>query len=152
MPQPTFASVAGYSLEYGIDEMEMHEAAVLKGERHPGRRSHRHRWHRGSRLQAVKADRRQYSGGLLHHRSARSGRRRKDQEARRAGAHAGELRGALGRVLVNPPCLLCPPTSIEPGSKLRLNQAGCRAVLLTLLHRWFYTRHHPVFFVSALPR
>src|SRR5271154_6807679 len=33
MPQPTFAFVAGNSLEYGIDEMEMHEAAVLKGER-----------------------------------------------------------------------------------------------------------------------
>ena len=92
----------GYSLEYGIDEMEMHEDAVLKGERvHPGRRSRRHRRHCRSRLQAPQADRRQRAGGLLHHRSARSGRRRKDQEARRAGAHAGELRRALGRVRVN---------------------------------------------------
>src|SRR5580658_7230521 len=46
-------------------------------------------------LQAVEADRRQRAGGLFHHRSAGSGRRREDQEARRAGAHAGQLRRAL---------------------------------------------------------
>ena len=86
----------GYSLEYGIDEMEMHEDAVLPGERvHPGRRSRRHRRHRGSRLQALQADRRQRAGGLFHHRSARSRWRREDQKARRTGAHAGELRRAL---------------------------------------------------------
>ena len=86
----------GYSLEYGIDEMEMHEDAVLHGERvilvddlvATG----------GTAEAAVKllqADRRQCAGRLLHHRPAGPGRRGKDQEARRAGAHAGELRGAL---------------------------------------------------------
>ena len=43
-----------YSLEYGIDEMEMHEDAVTKGEkRHPGRRSDRDRRHRRRRGQAA---------------------------------------------------------------------------------------------------
>ncbi len=35
-----------YSLEYGLDEMEMHEDAVRPGRaRDPGRRPHRHRRH-----------------------------------------------------------------------------------------------------------
>ena len=72
----------GYSLEYGIDEMEMHEDAVLHGERvHPGRRSRRHRRHRRSRRQAAAADRRQRARRLLHHRPAGSGRRREDQRS-----------------------------------------------------------------------
>ena len=86
----------GYSLEYGIDEMEMHEDAVAKGERvilvddliATGGTAE-------AAVQAAAADRRQCAGRLLHHRSAGSRRRRQDQEARRAGAHAGELRGAL---------------------------------------------------------
>jgi ubiquinol-cytochrome c reductase cytochrome c1 subunit len=49
----------GYSLEYGIDEMEMHEDAVINRRAgHPGRRSRRHRRHRGGRGQAPQADRR----------------------------------------------------------------------------------------------
>ena len=44
----------GYSLEYGIDEMEMHEDAVVRGRaRDPGRRPRRHRRHSGSRRQAA---------------------------------------------------------------------------------------------------
>ena len=86
----------GYSLEYGIDEMEMHEDAVRKGERvilvddlvATGGTAE-------AAVQAPQADRRQCARRLLHHRPAGSRRRRKDQEARRAGAHAGQLRGAL---------------------------------------------------------
>ena len=45
----THGSIA-YSLEYGVDEMEMHQDAVAPGERvHPGRRPHRHRRHGGGR-------------------------------------------------------------------------------------------------------
>ena len=95
----------GYSLEYGIDEMEMHEDAVLRGERvilvddlvATG----------GTAEAAVKllkqigAD---VLGRLLHHRSAGPRRRREDQEARRAGAHAHQLRGPLrGGHRVSPP-------------------------------------------------
>ena len=79
----------GYSLEYGIDEMEMHEDAVSQGRtRDPGRRSRRHRRHRGGRGQAAEADRRRSRGRLLHHRSAGPRRRGEDRGARRAGAHA----------------------------------------------------------------
>ncbi len=54
--------IIGYSLEYGIDEMEMHEDAVVERRAgHPGRRSGRHRRHRGGRGQAFEADRRQRS-------------------------------------------------------------------------------------------
>ena len=45
----------GYSLEYGIDEMEMHEDAVREGRAgDPGRRSRRHRRHRRSRVKLLK--------------------------------------------------------------------------------------------------
>ena len=86
----------GYSLEYGIDEMEMHEDAV-SGWRagHPGRRSHRHRRHRGGRGQTPQADRRRCGRRLLHRRPAGSRRRRENPQARRAGAHADRLRRAL---------------------------------------------------------
>ena len=47
-----------YSLEYGLDEMEMHEDAVTKGEqRHPGRRPDRDRRHRRRRGQAAASSR-----------------------------------------------------------------------------------------------
>ena len=43
-----------YSLEYGLDEMEMHEDAVAQGRaRHPGRRPDRDRRHRRGRRQAA---------------------------------------------------------------------------------------------------
>ena len=84
-----------YSLEYGIDEMEMHQDAINPGDKvvlvddliATG----------GTAEGAVKllAAGGRRAGGLLHHRSARTGRRRQDQEARRAGAHPGRVRGAL---------------------------------------------------------
>ena len=85
-----------YSLEYGLDEMEMHEDAVTKGEKvilvddliATG----------GTAEGAVKllqAAGRRRAGRLLHHRPAGPGRRRQDQEARRAGAHADRVRRAL---------------------------------------------------------
>ena len=86
----------GYSLEYGIDEMEMHEDAVIKGERvilvddlvATGGTAE-------AAVQAPEADRRRCPCRVLHHRSAGPRRRREDQEARRAGAHAHRLRGTL---------------------------------------------------------
>ena len=88
----------GYSLEYGIDEMEMHEDAVIEGER------------------VILVDDLVATGGtaeaavkLLKQIGAEvlaacfiidlpgPRRRREDQEARRAGAHARQLRGALAR-------------------------------------------------------
>ena len=85
-----------YSLEYGLDEMEMHEDAVVKGERvilvddliATGGTAE------GGGEAAAPAGRRR-ARRLLHHRPARPRRRRQDPQARRAGAHAGELRGAL---------------------------------------------------------
>ena len=86
----------GYSLEYGIDEMEMHEDAVIEGER------------------VILVDDLVATGGtaeaavkLLKQIGADvlaacfiidlpgPRRGREDQEARRAGAHARQLRGAL---------------------------------------------------------
>jgi hypothetical protein len=68
-----------YSLEYGIDEMEMHADAVHPGERvKPGRRSNRDRRYRGGRGETVAPDRRQCGRGLLHHRPAGLRRRRKN--------------------------------------------------------------------------
>ena len=47
-----------YSLEYGLDEMEMHEDARGQGRaRHPGRRSDRDRRHRRRRGQAAASNR-----------------------------------------------------------------------------------------------
>ena len=85
-----------YSLEYGLDEMEMHEDAVTKGEKvilvddliATG----------GTAEGAVKllqAAGRRRARRLLHHRPAGARRRRQDPEARRAGAHADLVRGAL---------------------------------------------------------
>jgi len=60
-----------YSLEYGLDEMEMHADAI-----HPGERVIlvddliATRRHRGGRGQADAPDRRQCGRGLLHHRPA----------------------------------------------------------------------------------
>jgi len=49
-----------YSLEYGIDEMEMHVDAIpSRRARDPRRRPHRNRRHRGGRGKAVAPDRRQ---------------------------------------------------------------------------------------------
>ena len=50
----TSACSIAYSLEYGLDEMEMHEDAVVAGRaRDPGRRPDRHRRHRRGRGQAA---------------------------------------------------------------------------------------------------
>jgi len=61
-----------YSLEYGLDEMEMHADAVLsRRTRHPGRRSHRHR--RQPRRGAVKLLRQidaNVVAACFHHRPA----------------------------------------------------------------------------------
>ncbi len=92
----------GYSLEYGSDEMEMHEDGVAAGDRvvlvddlvATG----------GTAQAAVKLLRqigRRRAGRLLHHRPAGTRRRRQTPRARRAGAHADLVRGALrpvGRV------------------------------------------------------
>ena len=87
-----------YSLEYGIDEMEMHVDAIKPGERvilvddliATG----------GTAEGAVKLLR-QIGGRcgrrLLHHRSARSRRRRQAAQDGRAGAHADLVRRALSR-------------------------------------------------------
>ena len=86
-----------YSLEYGLDEMEMHEDAAEKGDRgHSGRRPDRHRRHGRGRGQALAPVGRAGARRLLHHRSARPRRRRQAAQARRAGAHARQLRRALG--------------------------------------------------------
>ena len=88
-----------YSLEYGLDEMEMHEDAVEKGDRvilvddliATG----------GTAEGAVKLLRQIGARGarrLLHHRPARARRRRQAAQARRAGAHADLVRGALAHV------------------------------------------------------
>ena len=85
-----------YSLEYGIDEMEMHEDAVKKGERvmlvddliATG----------GTAEGAVKLLRQmgaEVARRLFHHRSAGARRRRQAAQARRAGAHPDFIRGAL---------------------------------------------------------
>ncbi len=92
----------GYSLEYGSDEMEMHEDGVAAGRAgDPGRRPRRHRRHRAGGGQAAAPDGRRGARRLLHHRPAGTRRRRQAPRARRAGAHADLVRGALrlvGRV------------------------------------------------------
>lgn len=68
-----------YSLEYGVDEMEMHVDAVQPGEKsHSGRRPNRDRRHRRRCGETLAADGRGNRFGLLRHRSARS---RRPQEA-----------------------------------------------------------------------
>jgi adenine phosphoribosyltransferase len=91
----TTLSIA-YSLEYGVDEMEMHADAVKPGERvvlvddliATG----------GTAEGAVKLlqkDRRAGRRRLLRHRPARPRRREKGRGPGRARAHAGSLRRAL---------------------------------------------------------
>ena len=75
-----------YSLEYGLDEMEMHKDAVSAGrEGDPGRRSDRHRRHRRRRGQAAAPDGRRHRRRLLRHRPAGSRRTQEARGARRAG-------------------------------------------------------------------
>ncbi len=86
----------GYELEYGVDEMEVHEDAVVKGERvilvddliATG----------GTAEGAVKLlqqDRRGCDRRLFRHRPAGARRRAENRGARRAGAQARLLRGPL---------------------------------------------------------
>ena len=88
-----------YALEYGTDEMEIHVDAIGKGERvilvddliATG----------GTAEGAVKLLRQigaEVLGRLLHHRPAGARRRRQAAQARRAGAHAGGVRGALSMI------------------------------------------------------
>ena len=97
-----------YALEYGTDEMEIHVDAIGKGERvvlvddliATG----------GTAEGAVKLLRQIGRGGgrgLLHHRPAGARRRRQAAQARRAGAHAGGVRGTL--------ILTLAPRRAEPG-------------------------------------
>ena len=73
-----------YSLEYGVDEMEMHRDAVTPGEKgHPRRRPDRHGRHGGGGGEALAAVRRRDRRGLLHHRPAGS---RRQPQARRPSA------------------------------------------------------------------
>ena len=87
-----------YSLEYGVDAMEMHADAIgQERARHPGRRPDRHRRHRDRGRQPAAPDRRRGRRRLLRHRPARPRRGRQAARARRRRAHARELRGALGQ-------------------------------------------------------
>ena len=109
-----------YSLEYGVDEMEIHTDAVTKGEpRHPRRRSHRHGRHRDRRGETSATDRRGSGGSLFRHRPAGTRRREKDRGARRARAHADDLRrplndGAIGPISRAAPAALSEPADQDP--------------------------------------
>ena len=70
-----------YSLEYGVDQMEMHADAIGQGARHPHRRPHRHRRHGGRGGQPAAPDRRRCRRRLLRHRPAGSRRRREAPRA-----------------------------------------------------------------------
>ena len=117
-----------YSLEYGLDEMEMHEDAVEKGERvilvddliATG----------GTAEGAVKLLRQLGARGacrLLRHRPARARRRRQAAQARRAGAHAHLLRGPL-RATDSAEGARIP--FAQPGYRLQLHSRQRRAQLL----------------------
>jgi hypothetical protein len=80
-----------YSLEYGVDEMEMHEDAIVKG------RSDRDRGHRRGRGEAVAAVGRRHRRGMLRDRPAGTGWCGETARAERAGSHAGDVRRALER-------------------------------------------------------
>ena len=68
----------GYSLEYGLDEMEMHADAVAPGEKsHPRRRSPRHRRDRRRRGEAFAENRRRSRRRLFRDRPAGTRRREK---------------------------------------------------------------------------
>ena len=65
-----------YTLEYGVDIIEMHEDAIRRGRAHPDRRRpDRHRRHGGGGGQARQALRRRDRRRRFHHRSAGAGRR-----------------------------------------------------------------------------
>ena len=91
-----------YALEYGEDTIEMHADALVAGERvvlvddliATGGTAE-------AAVEALAPARRRRAGRLLCHRPARLGRRRAPAQARRAGADADFVRGALGRVLKN---------------------------------------------------
>ena len=86
----------GYSLEYGMRRDG--DARGRGGDRRagdPGRRPRRHRRHRAGGRQAAAPDGRRRARRLLHHRPAGARRRRQAARARRAGAHADLVRGAL---------------------------------------------------------
>ena len=85
-----------YSLEYGVDEMEIHADAIGSGQRvlliddliATG----------GTAVAAVnllRADRRRRGRGLLRHRPSRPRRRRQAARSRRRRAHLDQLRGPL---------------------------------------------------------
>ncbi len=84
-----------YSLEYGLDHMEMHEDAVTKGERvilvddliATGRNG-------GGRGQAPAPDGRRGDRRLFRHRPAGPRRRGQARGAERAGAQPGDVLGA----------------------------------------------------------
>ena len=85
-----------YSLEYGLDEMEMHQRRhPPRREDHPGRRPDRHRRHRRGGGEAPEGDRRRCGRRHLRDRSAGPRRPRADREARRAGPDAGGIPRAL---------------------------------------------------------
>ena len=84
-----------YSLEYGVDEMEMHSDAVAPGERDIDRRSHRYRRHGGGRSENAAIYGRQCGGCVFRDRPANARRRAKDRSAGRAGAHADVVRRPL---------------------------------------------------------
>ena len=86
----------GYSLEYGLDEMEMHEDALTAGERVVLVDDlDRHGRHRRSGDQAAAPDGRRRARGLLRHRPAGARRRGEAAHARGAGEDAGVFRGPL---------------------------------------------------------
>ncbi|MGY3124194.1 adenine phosphoribosyltransferase [Bradyrhizobium sp. S3.14.4] len=115
-----------YSLEYGIDEMEMHVDAIQPGERvilvddliATG----------GTAEGAVKllrqiganVDRR-----LLHRRSARSRRCRQAARDGRAGAHADDVRRALSRV--GAPAVVRSPRPSMPTANAACAPSGARS-------------------------
>ena len=114
----------GYSLEYGSDEMEMHEDGVAAGRAGgPGRRPRRHRRHRAGGGQAAAPDGRRRAGRLLHHRPAGTRRRRQAARARRAGAHADRVRGALRRAGSDPEALIAPD---DMSVRNQCDSAHCR--------------------------
>ncbi len=95
-----------YTLEYGVDIIEMHEDAIDKGERilivddliATGR-------HCGSGGQAGATLRRRHRRRLLHHRPPRSRRHQEAGSARHQAPRADGLRGTLT------PCRSMPPSS-----------------------------------------
>ena len=87
-----------YSLEYGLDEMEMHKDGVADGrEGDPGRRSDRHRGHGGGAVKLLRQIGADIVAACFVIDLPDLGGRKKLEDARRAGADADRLRGALKR-------------------------------------------------------